>query len=217
MIERPNHTYRFLEHMVHRNNLKNVLTHGLLSHNDAHKKGLISTDISMAEVQKRRKDKEIMVNGKNMSLHEFVPFYFNSRNPMLYVRNDIQHELVILLVSADIIDTKMSAPKFAIFSDGNAANHPTKFYSGIGQLDKLDSNIIFGKSWNHEDEEIKKENKRKRCAEVLIYPSVQVKEILKIICPNQPMLEFVKSLLDWNDLKTSCTHIEVKISESYFF
>jgi hypothetical protein len=205
--------------MVHHKNLRNVLTHGLLSHNDAHKKGLISTDISMAEVQEKRKDKPIIVNGEKMkmSLHEFVPFYFNTRNPMLYVRHDIQHELVILLISADIIDTKMSAPKFAIFSDGNATNRPTKFYSGIGQLDKLDSSIIFGKSWNHEDEEIKKENKRKRCAEVLIYPSVQVQEILKIICPNQLMLEFVKSLLDWKDLKTACTHIEVKISESYFF
>lgn len=217
MIETPNYTYRFLEHMVHYNNLKNVLTYGLLSHNDAHKKGLISTDISMAEVQEKRKSKQITVNDKNMSLHEFVPFYFNTRNPMLYVRKNIQHELVILLISADIIDTEISATKFAIFSDGNATNHPTKFYSGIDQLDNLDINIIFGESWNHEDEETKKENKRKRCAEVLIFPSVQVKDIIKIICPNQIMFEFVKSLLNEINLKASCAHIEVKINVRYFF
>lgn len=84
------YTIQYLEHMVHHTNLDNVLANGLLSHNLAHQRGFIKQDISMSEVQVRRASKNIEIDGTIYPLHDFVPFYFNSRNPMHYRRRNIQ-------------------------------------------------------------------------------------------------------------------------------
>jgi hypothetical protein len=203
--------------MVHHRNLKNVLLHGLHSHNKAYEKGLIIEDISMPEVQVRRHGKTLIVSGTEITLHEFASFYFNTRNPMLYARRDQQPELVILLISADIINTSLTDSKFAVFSDGNASSNVTRFFNGVHNLVHLDFPMIYGSSWNDLDPDIKRENKRKRCAEVLVHPGVEVVEILKIICPNLNMYDCVTDLITSPELKKTCQHIEVELSPGYFF
>ena len=112
-----------IEHMLHHSNLENVFRQGLLSHKIAHEQGLIQQDISMPEVQSLRSNKNIQIADRVFQLHEFVPFYFNTRNPMLYRRKNIQNELVILCVDATVLNQDNT-----IFSDGNAANKTTKFF-----------------------------------------------------------------------------------------
>lgn len=56
---------RPLEHMLHHKNLESIFVNGLLSHNEAYKRGLISEDISMTEVQERRKAKRITTGNLN--------------------------------------------------------------------------------------------------------------------------------------------------------
>ena len=126
------HQISHVEHMVHHKNIENVLIHGLLSHNEAYKLGLIKEDISLSEVQERRKNKRIKVDDKlTVTIHDLVSFYFNSKNPMLYKRKGIKDELVIVLINSDIIDSKRTDEKFAIFSDGNAGSSSTKFFIGL--------------------------------------------------------------------------------------
>lgn len=208
----------YLEHMLSYKNLENVLKNGLLSHNQAYSKGLIKQDISMAEVQNIRRQK--VPSGANftnskLTLHDFVSFYFNSKNPMLYVRKNEQEELLILLISADILDCSQSYTPYAIFSDGNAANKPTKFFLGKQHLKDVDLDLLQAGSWNDADENLKKEKKRKMCAEVLIYPTLPVSKIVKIICPNNTMYNHVSSLK--SNLGASVSHIEVEINNQYFF
>ena len=164
----------YVNHMVHHKNLENVLIHGLLSHNEAYKRGLITEDISMSEVQARRHNRNLRVDDLQYGVHDLVSFYLNSKNPMLYKRKELQPELVIILISADIIDCKKTDAKFSIVSDGNAGSNATKFYIGKQKLIEIDLELIFSGSWNNEDLQIKNENKRKMCAEVLIYPSVSI-------------------------------------------
>jgi hypothetical protein len=57
-------------------NLPFILQHGLLSHNEAHRLGLV-TDISDPTVQYLRGNHII----NNIKLHDYVPFYFSPRNP----------------------------------------------------------------------------------------------------------------------------------------
>jgi len=73
------HNIQYLYHMTDLNNLASVLKHGLLSHNEAHKRGLVSRDISNEEVNHRRGRK--LING--ILLHDYVNFYFQPKNPVL--------------------------------------------------------------------------------------------------------------------------------------
>jgi hypothetical protein len=205
----------YVEHMLHHNNLESVLTNGLLSHNEAYKRGLIKEDISMSEVQERRQKRVLCIDDFQVGIHDLVSFYFNSKNPMLYRRRNIQPELVIVLISADIIDSKHTDSKFAIFSDGNAGSNATKFFIGKDKLTNVDLELIFSGSWNNEDPEIKKENVRKMCSEVLVYPSVSVADIQKIICPNQTMYDYVTNLK--TKLGSKVSHIIVEQQAGYFF
>ena len=201
----------YFEHIVHHQNLENILKHGLLPHNAVHEKGLINNDISLQDVQNRRSNKRIKVQeDKVVELHDYVPFYFNTRNPMLYRRRNIQHELLILCVNCNLINNQ-----YCIFTDGNAASRRTSFYIGVNKLTEVDFDLIFGRSCNHDDPEIKRENVRKMCAEVLIYPNVKKSSFQKIICPNEQMAKFAINKI--NEFGTSCSHIKIETHTSYFF
>lgn len=206
---------KYAEHMLHHMNLESVLTNGLLSHNEAEKRGLITEDISMSEVQARRHNKTLNISGLNLGLHDFVSFYFNARNPMLYKLQKIQSKLVIILISIDIIKNSPSDNQYAIFSNGNAGSTSTKFFSSTANLKNIDFKQLFSGSWNCEDELEKSENKRKMCSEVLVYPSVAVSEIKRIICPNQTMFDYVTNLKA--KYTPSASHIIVEVNARYFF
>lgn len=201
----------YIEHMLHYENLENVLMNGLLSHNEAYRLKLINKDISMPEVQVRRAGKTLPINGKDISIHDFVSLYFNSRNPMMYAIKDKRDELVVILISADIIDSTFQEPKFAIFTNGNAASGNTSFYIGVSKLENVPLEVIFG----FERVEDQSEWKRKMCSEVLVYPSVPVSDIQKIICPNQNMYDFTNKLIV--KIGHSVAHIVVEINATYFF
>lgn len=66
----------YLYHMTHIDNLESIFKYGLLSHNEAHRRGLVKVDISMQAAQEWRK-----------KVHNYVPFYFSPRNTMLYKRD----------------------------------------------------------------------------------------------------------------------------------
>ncbi len=205
----------YLEHMLHFKNLESVLSNGLLSHNEAYRRELIKEDISMSEVQDRRHQKRFTINGKQIGIHDLVSFYFNSRNPMLYRRRNVQPELLILLISADILDSNTNNSQFAIFSDGNAGSSATNFFVGKGNLINVDLNLIYSNSWNHDDADIKRENVRRMCSEALVYPSVSVSAIEKIICPNQIMYDLAEGVK--TKLGNSVSHITIEINHGYFF
>ncbi|MDI9363457.1 MAG: DUF4433 domain-containing protein [Flavobacterium sp.] len=211
-----NFNLSYAQHIIHYKNLESVLINGLLSHNLAYKQGLIKEDISMSEVQVRREKKKLKVNDNlTVGIHDLVSFYFNTKNPMLYKRRNMQHELVIILISIDILLNKITDSKFAIFTNGNAGSDSTEFFTGKNNLTNIDLELIFSGSWNNEDMGIKKENVRKMCSEILVYPSVTVKEIQKIACPNLTVYDYVTSLKA--KLGNSVAHIAVEIQTGFFF
>lgn len=162
-------------------NLPSILQHGLLSHNEAHRLGLV-TDISDPTVQSLRSKRII----DDMKLHDYVPFYFSPRNPMLYVRKEIQNQIVFLGVDPGLLFESTT-----IFSDGNAAALDTKFYRGVSLLDNLPWDIINAGYWNDIPD-----GKRIKCAEILVYPKVYINKILKIFCCLPSQVEQVRAIID---------------------
>lgn len=212
-VERNGQLYQlnYAEHLIHHANLQSVLKNGILSHNEVYSRNLINNDIADNNVQIIRDDRRDKIHKR--AIHDYASFYFNTKNPMLYKRRNIQHELIILLVDIKIINSQNT-----IFTDGNSANlhpNPTKFYSGVENLVNIPFETIFAESWNDENPEIKKENVRKRCSEILVYPSVPIFQIKKIACPNNEMFDFANRLKEENS--DTAKHIQIEILQRYFF
>jgi len=155
-----------LYHITHIDNLSGILEHGLLSHNLAHQQCLV-TDISDINVNARRAGIRPM---GNLSLHDYVPTYFNSRNAMSYVRREQASELVVLKLNPQLLlQTKV------LFTDGNAASCNTSFFNDLNDLSQLNWECLNDRTWfNHVD------GKRQRCAEMLIPNCIPLENIMQI-------------------------------------
>jgi hypothetical protein len=145
-------------HMTDISNLERILLEGLLSHTEAHARRFVQRDISDHEVNDRRSSREPI---NNRIIHDYVPFYFNPRNPMLYRRKDWQDTIVILE-----FDKRLLYQKNALFTNGNAASNATKFYNDLGSLKNINWEIVRGSSYWTDFID----GKRIKCAEVLVYP-----------------------------------------------
>lgn len=164
----------WLYHITHIENLNRILALGLLSNITVHNDNLVRKDISEHGVQERRNRQEPIFK---KSIHYYVPLYFTPRNPMLFVRKNIQQNLAILLFRAEDIFCRDNV----IFTDGNAASDQTNFYSSLNDLGELDWVCLRPKSyWNDFPG-----GKRKRCAEVLVPKMIPPQAIKAIKCYNK--------------------------------
>ena len=166
-----------LWHMTHKDNIEEILNKGILSHTLAYKKTR-PKDISDHDVQKWRESSDPIYDRK---LHDYAPTYINIKNPMLYVKRNIQTELCLIEVSLSVLTNDNF-----IFSDGNAASRNTKFYNLVEDLEKLPWEVLGASYWNDYED-----GKRKRCAEILIHPLIEPKHISKIHCFSHETLEFI--------------------------
>jgi len=153
-----------LYHMTNVSNLPNIFQYGILNNYDALRRNLTITDISDPGVQQWRDRKEPCYN---RPIHEYAPLYINPQNPMLFVRKEIQDEICILEISCAVLDEQ----EF-VFTDGNAASRTTKFYKSLDDLNNIPWDVINDDRWDYFDD-----GKRKRCAEFLIFPAVDIKYI----------------------------------------
>jgi hypothetical protein len=173
------HGIDYLYHMTHINNLASIIENSLLSHNEAYRQGLIETDISDPNVQ------DIRANSVdpfyNRPLHEYVPLYFSPRNPMLYKRQEIQEDIVILG-----LDPRLLFEPDILFTDGNAAASGTTFYRATQMLDQLPWSSIRARNWTDIDD-----GRRIKCAEVLIYQRIEPSRIQMVFCSSNKHREAI--------------------------
>jgi len=90
---------------------------------------------------------------------------------MLYVRKELQNDLVVLYVDRDVI-----LQTGVIFADGNAASERIRFFSDIADLSRLDWDCLRAAYWTEFPE-----GSRKRCAEVLVPESVPADWIRRVV------------------------------------
>lgn len=156
-----------LWHMTHINNVQSITQKGIVSHRRA--KPINRVDISDPEVQKWRTGNDPIFNRE---LHAYSPTYIAIRNPMLYRLKHNAHELCILEISLESLDYHD-----VLFTDGNAASRDTKFYTHPDDLKNMPWDVLKAEFWSDFAD-----GKRKRCAEVLVYPSIGARHITNIHC-----------------------------------
>ena len=164
-----------LWHMTHKENIQSILEHGILNHYDAHSLLVKPVDISDPDAQRWRDKTEPYYHRK---IHDYAPLYINPRNPMLYVRRNMQSELCLIEVFLSV----MFESEYLI-TDGNAAASATQFFDSVNHIKELPWDVLNGTSWTHYDD-----GKRKKCAEVLVYPKVTPKHIGIVYCYSRTTL-----------------------------
>ena len=167
-------------HMTHINNLPAIFEHGLLAHNNTHKR----VDISNQTVNARRADIQDPIYER--SVHEYVPFYFNPRNAMLYkTQSEFGRDIAILEFSSDIL-----LQKNALFTNGNAASNGTGYSNHINELETINWNLVFSSSWNGYGHHVK----QAMMSEVLIHKQQNLTKLMAINVRYQTDAEILNDL-----------------------
>lgn len=170
-------------HITDLTNMQSILdNNGLHCTNVMETKGIRFTDIAYDNIQTRRS--KVLVPLEPLGyLHDYVPFYFAPRSPMLYtinLGNVPQHKKgqgsIIYLAST--VETVMKARIPFVFTDGHAAMYYSDFYNSVDNLDQVDWNVMSSRYWNDTDEY--PDRKRKRQAEFLVFESFPIHCITEV-------------------------------------
>lgn len=158
-------------HITHVRNLPAILASGGLACASALRQhGVAYADIAHEHIQDRRATTPVPC-GPGGVLHDYVPFYFAPRSPMLYSNHrgnvpsnaEGQRPIVHLVTTAQ----RMQAlgVSFA-FTDGHGTMEITDFYDDLTALGQVDWAIMRARYWSDTDED--SDRRRRRQAEFLV-------------------------------------------------
>lgn len=163
----------YIYHFTHARNLPGILRAGCIYCKSRLPEGSQEVDASHYDIQVQRGNKRVNC-GPGGVLHDYVPFYFAYRSPMMYalacgnVEGYGSDTIPLIYVVTSVQRIRESGLGF-VFSDG----HPTKAFSRIYEntphLDKVDWEIMDAWYWNDTKED--PDRKRRRQAEFLIHGS----------------------------------------------
>lgn len=159
--------------------------------------GLTYLTIHDLEVQQKRRVKVIPC-GPGGVIHDYVSFYFGYLSPMLLKLksgrvpgyNEGQHPLIYLVSSAQAI--KKSGRCF-VFSDGHGIAAYTSWFDDLGELEKVDWNMVYQRYWKDEINDM--DRQRRKQAEFLVHRSCDWSLIDQIVVVDVKMKKRVEDIL----------------------
>ena len=102
------HKGKYIFHFTDARNLDSIIKNGLLCTNEKNKQGIKHKNIANQTIQERRASMDVTA-GPGGKVHDYVPFYFSSINPMLLTllnhKNCDQNLIIYLCIK---IDKKMA-------------------------------------------------------------------------------------------------------------
>ncbi|NEW96523.1 DUF4433 domain-containing protein [Rhodopseudomonas sp. BR0G17] len=139
-------------------NVGSVMSHGILSYDDAAQ--LPHRSVALQPVQDKRDRKQVP---GGLRLHQYANLYFHARNPMLYKRQGEVGSLCVIRVSTDVLRLEGT-----VISDQNAASDYVRFLHPR-QWRTLDFDAIYAMDWRHPGDQIAYwQHRAKKCAEILV-------------------------------------------------
>ena len=110
--------------------------------------------------------------GRGGVLHDYVPFYFAPRSPMLYtinrgnVENYTQGQATVIHLVSSVENIESEDLSF-VFTDGHAVMTFTEFFDDLKYLDDaIDWDVMEARYWKDTNED--NDRKRRRQAEFLV-------------------------------------------------
>lgn len=174
-MSHPEPTYIY--HFTHARNLPAILRAGCVYCQSRLPANSQEVDISHYDIQERRSAKQVRC-GAGGVLHDYIPFYFAARSPMMYVLSkggvkgyESGTKPLIYLVST-VQRVKEMGLEF-VFSDGHPTIKLSHTYDDITNLVKIDWKVMRERYWKdrEEDPDRDSDKKRRRQAEFLVRDS----------------------------------------------
>lgn len=186
-------------------NLKSILKLGIISKNEVARREITSHSFAEESVQEKRHTNTIeLSNCSRIPLHDLVPVYLTPRTPTLSARRKIQYKIFFAVIRSAVLCDE--AIEF-VFTDGNAGSLDTNFYRSLYKLTKVHWDVIRADYWNEFPD-----GKRKRNAEFLIYPRVDLNHITRFVVSNEPLMNEIEQ-----EIRRYKLDIPVVVDETYFF
>ena len=194
MIPRPTLLY----HITHVENLASIAAAGgLRAHNVLHAAGTAYTSIAHQTIQDRRALRRVPC-GPGGTLHDYVPFYFAPRSPMLYTLNRgnvagyaAGQEPIVHLVTT--VEAIQAAGRRFVFTDGHAIMAFTEFHTDLARLDIIDWEVMRARYWADTADDL--DRRRRRQAEFLVHEACPWSLITAIGVYSRPIQAQVEQAL----------------------
>lgn len=175
------HAGRYFYHFTHIHNLPTIIKHGLLCTKTKNLLGLEHVNVASEAIQERRSTMSVTCGPDDCVVHDYVPFYFCSVNPMFLSmvnsKNVDQNDFVIMAIPIERI-----LKGDAVFTDASANTAvPPNFFSDPKDLVKLNWAEIDSQKWRSETDEAR----HQKMAEVLIYDSLPISDVEYLIFWNE--------------------------------
>lgn len=158
-------------HITPIDNLESIISEGgLLAYNVMLETGTNYTNIAYENIQDRRARIRVPC-GAGGVLHDYVPFYFAPRSPMLYtisqgnVPNYTQGQAAVIHLVSDVFEIDIRGLEF-VFTDGHAVMGFTDFFDDLNYLGAIDWDVMESRYWFDTNED--NDRKRRRQAEFLV-------------------------------------------------
>ncbi|MCH8963013.1 MAG: DUF4433 domain-containing protein, partial [Bacteroidetes bacterium] len=159
-------------HITHVDNLQRILTEGgLWCKAEQIARTVEYQNIAHQNIQDRRATTPVSC-GPGGVLHNYVPFYFAPRAPMLYAIHNGRVQgytggqtAVVHLVSS--VERIVEAQLPFVFTDGHGTVAYTSFFEHLDDLTKIDWKVMQARYWNNTLQD--SDRKRRRQAEFLIH------------------------------------------------
>ncbi len=150
-----------------------------------------------SEVQRARANIRIPC-GPGGTIHDYVPFYFGARSPMLLQLQTGQVEgytegqepLIYLVSNAQAI---AEAGRRFVFSDGHGLARFTEWHDDLARLDVVDWKCVAARQWN--DTAAEPDRQRRKQAEFLIHNFCPWPLIQEIVVLNSIVKKRVVSIM----------------------
>ena len=191
-------------HMTHLDNLGAILAAGgLRATAQLLASGAAFTNIAYGSIQAQRAAKQVPC-GPGGCLHDYVPFYFTKRSPMLYTisRGNVpceggQDAIVHMVSTAQRVAA--GGCHFA-FSDGHGIMAYSHFFDDLAHLCEVDWDVIRSTYWSDTPEN--PDRKRRKQAEFLVHGSLPLARLNGIVVRTPAARDQVVALLSQTTFST---------------
>jgi hypothetical protein len=185
-------------HITRRENLPSILAAGGLWARNRHPQaGVACRGIAFPSIQDRRA-RTVVPCGPGGTLHDYVPFFFTPRSPMLYTIHrgnvpdcpDGQRPIIQLATTAQALYT---AGRHCVFTDGHAIMALSNFFTDPADLGRVDGTVMRSALWANTADDA--DRMRRRQAEFLVRDFVPWESIAEIGVIDLPTKRHVAGLL----------------------
>lgn len=184
-------------HITHLDNLASMIAAGALRPISALREDQTDYSTIAYESIQDQRSSTVVPCGPGGVLHDYVPFYFAPRSPMLcaisYGRVTScpnQEDVVHLVSAAEVI---VAAGLDFAFTDGHAIMAWTEFYDELADLDKVDWSLMKATYWSDTLED--GDRTRRRQAEFLAHESMPWELIAEIVVMKKSVEGKVQQIL----------------------